>query len=231
MQCSAAVSCTFRRAMFVLLAAGLMLLMPAGTLAQEIRIVSVTPSTVTPGAQVTIKGRGLADVRAVTINGFPVRFRVRSTERITARAPGVAGRGTVVVVTALGTVVGPAPFIVRPRLGVEPSSVPPSGRISVRGRGFIPGEIVDFSVDAAAAGRTVATRSGRIDGAGVIVPANTLPGPHVFGALGRWSGVPVTADLDVSTAWRQWGFTPGGARFNRFENRIIPATVETLTLA
>jgi outer membrane protein assembly factor BamB len=192
-------------------------------------VLRVVPSTARPGQRVTIIGEGLRKVTAVTINGFPVQFRVVSPTRILTRAPSVAGRGIVSVSTLLRGLTAPEPFVVRPRVSMTPSLARPSATVRVAGRGFVPAEVVDFLIDGAGVASAVASPAGRMAGS-FVIPASMRPGRHVVTAQGRSSGIPVTNRLTVTTPWPQFNLDAGGGRYNRNETSINPGTVESLVL-
>jgi hypothetical protein len=68
-------------------------------------ITAFTPSTVKPGATVTIKGKNLKGAKAVEFAGLKGTFKVVSAAKITAKVPAKAKSGKISVVTSAGTAV------------------------------------------------------------------------------------------------------------------------------
>jgi hypothetical protein len=221
---------TPRRLSGIILVLLLTLALPIDGLAQTApaappQISSFGPIKVRPGGKVTIKGTGFRDVRSVTIAGLTVRFDVRSRRRIVVTAPRTAIRGPIVVATPAGAATSPRMLVVYPTISVRSPSGPPTSDVVVDGAGFMPGEIVDLSFDAAAIGR-VTTADGSLQGVRLTIPATALPGTHSISAAGRWSGVIAERPFQVTTGWPQRGFSARGTRYNRYESRLTPQTVD-----
>lgn len=63
------------------------------------------------------------------------------------------------------------------------------------------------------------------------VPTTTTTGAHTITATDTNTNVSAQVGITVSAEWKQFGFTPAGARYNPYETAISAANVNTLALA
>ncbi|HWJ84360.1 MAG TPA: phosphatase PAP2 family protein, partial [Cellulomonas sp.] len=97
--------------------------------------------------------------------------------------------------------------VATPTIGVGTEPVQAGSSVDVTGTGFAAGESVTVSVTSGAttvaSGSATATGSGTVS-ASIVIPASTPAGTYQVTATGSVSGVPATADLQVTAAPPAW---------------------------
>src|SRR6266536_860113 len=121
----------------------------------------------------------------------------------------------------------PAPAAPGARIRVSPQVGPPTTRITVKGQGFGPTEVVDLSFDSSPEGTATTDPSGAFS-APLRVPASALPGGHTVTATGGTSGLSASAPFVVRTDWPMSRFRPDHTGLNSYENMLSPSTVSGL---
>jgi len=113
-------------------------------------------------------------------------------------------------------------------LRLAPSVGPPTTRLTVRGIGFDPNEIVDVSFDGGLLRQVRTDERGRF-GTKARTPASALPGHHTVTAVGESSGSSALATFTVRTDWTKFHFDSSSTGLNPFENLLSPSNVGALT--
>ncbi len=121
----------------------------------------------------------------------------------------------------------PAPAAPGARIRVSPQVGPPTTRITVKGQGFGPTEVVDLSFDSSPEGTATTDPSG-VFSSPLRVPAWAFPGGHTVTATGETSGLSAQAPFTARTDWPMFKFRPDHAGLNPYENVLSPATVSGL---
>src|SRR6266536_5451422 len=131
---------------------------------------------------------------------------------------------TSLLVLALGVPAQAAPGA---RIRVSPQVGPPTTRITVKGQGFGPTEVVDLSFDSSPEGTATTDPSG-VFSSPLRVPAWAFPGGHTVTATGETSGLSAQAPFTARTDWPMFKFRPDHAGLNPYENVLSAATVPGL---
>lgn len=183
------------------------------TVTERVINVDVTPSSVKPGAVVTMTGSGFGPSKVVNIywgsdSGPRLGYRTtdssgKFTGRVTVPKTATVGDYLIVAREQDSGPTGSATISVTvPQVTVSPTSQTSGKVVSVAGSGFGSGEIVDIRWDGPN-GRLVGYRttssSGSVSGA-VTVPAGTVPGDYSIVLIGRTSGWSGSATLTVTGA-------------------------------
>src|SRR5262249_43145111 len=113
------------------------------------------------------------------------------------------------------------------RIMLRPMAGPPGSQITIRGRGFVPGETVAFYFDGVRFGSTRANSTGGFRKR-LAIPTYPVPGDHPITAVGITSGRTATAIFTVRTDWIQGCFGMNRACFNPYENVLDPAHIVRL---
>src|SRR6266498_3731738 len=124
---------------------------------------------------------------------------------------------------------GPSPASASPRIRLSRAIGPPTTRITVKGQGFGPVEVVDLSFDSSPRGKATTDPSGAFSSP-LRVPASALPGGHVVSAAGETSGLTASASFTVRTDWPMFKFGPDHRGLNPYENVLSPGTVGGLNV-
>jgi len=101
----------------------------------------------------------------------------------------------------------------------QPHRRPPITQLSVTGKWYTPGELIDLAFDDSWIGTAQANQAGNF-AARVSVPASALPGNHVLMARGRTSHLIARTIFTVRTDWAQFGFDLQRRGRNPFENAL-----------
>ncbi len=141
------------------------------------------------------------------------------------RGPALAAL-TSLLVLALGVPAQAAPGA---RIRVSPQVGPPTTRITVKGQGFGPTEVVDLSFDSSPEGTATTDPAGAFSSS-LRVPASALPGGHTVTATGETSGLSAQAPFAVRTDWPMFKFGPDHAGLNPYENVLSQSSVSGLQI-
>ncbi len=115
-------------------------------------------------------------------------------------------------------------------IDLSPTAGPPTTQLSVKGKEFAAGELVDLLFDDTQLGTAQVNADGNF-AAAVSVLASALPGNHVLMASGRTSHLAARALFTVRTDWAQFGFDLHRSGRNPFENALGVGNASTLRLA
>jgi outer membrane protein assembly factor BamB len=149
----------------------------------------------------------------------------------TARRGAAVAAMTAVLVLALGTATPSlAAVTTTARIALSKAVGPPTTRITVKGQGFGPTEVVDLSFDSQPNRKATTDPSGRLSSP-LRVPASALPGDHVVSATGETSGLSASAPFTVRTDWPMFKFGPDHVGVNPYENVLSPQNVSGLQVA
>src|SRR5436190_1550263 len=88
-----------------------------------------------------------------------------------------------VAASVWATLPAPPAHAVPPAIALSPNAGPPTGAVTVTGRGFGPSEVVDIAFDASPVGTTNTNPEGKFSTT-VAVPAEAMPGGHDVTATG-----------------------------------------------
>lgn len=113
---------------------------------------------------------------------------------------------------------------------LNPSSGPPTSKVTVTGTGFVAGERVQVRFSGVRLA-TAATSSKGTFAATFTVPKSALPGNHPVRATGQASGRVATKNFLVQTNWARFHFDAVNSGLNPYENIISPERVSRLTTA
>lgn len=173
--------------------------------------ISVSPTSVEAGSDVTVGGIGFAPDESVTVAVGGVEVDVQAngqgafstTVTVPAdAAPGetpVSARGAVSAAPATTTVVVTStPPVYAPVIALLPTSAPQGGSTTLSGAGFAPGEVVTVSVFGTAFTVEADEDGGIVET--VTVPADAALGAATVTASGSLSATPTSAQLTVTEA-------------------------------
>lgn len=135
-----------------------------------------------------------------------------------------------VIAVVLGTAVpGPSGAAERSAAGIRlsPPVGPPTTRVTVKGRGFLPDEGVRLLFDDGRVRLAEADGTGRFS-SGVRVPRRALPGDHLVAAVGQISDRRAEAAFTVRTDWPRFHFDLRNTGLNPYENVLGTGNVGDL---
>jgi hypothetical protein len=112
----------------------------------------------------------------------------------------------------------------QPKVGLSPSSGPPTTNVLVSGSGFAASAAIDIYFDTTDLALAVTGSTGSFSKIAIQVPASALPGTHTVTAVARSSGAAAQKTFLVQTNWSQFRFTPRHKGRNLYENVLSPAT-------
>src|ERR1022692_3063871 len=116
----------------------------------------------------------------------------------------------------------------QPKVTVSPKSNPPTTHVLVSGSGFTAHAAIDIYFDTTDEALASANASGAFSNISIPVPASAGPGTHSITAVQRSNDKSAQTPFRVNTNWAEFGFTPGGKRFNPYENVLSPGTLGTI---
>jgi outer membrane protein assembly factor BamB len=123
-----------------------------------------------------------------------------------------------------------APGLPSEQLTLTSADGHPNSQTTVSGRGFLPGEHVDVSLDGTFLGQQTANSSGLFSRF-VRIAKTASPGEHTIVASGLTSHSSSTADYYVHTDWSQYGYDPAHTGDNPYENTLGIGNASTLHIA
>ncbi len=126
--------------------------------------------------------------------------------------------------------VAPFTFIVHSSLTATPTTVPPTGTVTLNGTGFTTYETVDIDLDGQAATEVLAGPTGQFADASLVVPEGMPPGKHHLKAVGELSGITATRTLTVA-ANSQFRYSASGGSYNPYEYTLNAGNVARLVPA
>jgi virginiamycin B lyase len=171
---------------------------------------AITPSTGSPGTNVTLNGSGFSSGENVNLYGNSTGSNPLGTVAAASdgsfvtsgRWPQAAyGHLSVAGVGQTSGKLGVGSFFVLPRIVVTPSSVPAGGTITVQGFGFGNTDYVGITLHGYNLGSAVANQQGSFSGSTAVeatIPATTPPGIHAVVGQGQSTlSVSATAYITV----------------------------------
>ena len=114
---------------------------------------------------------------------------------------------------------------------VTPKSAPPTAHITVGGSGFPANSALDVYFDLTDLALAVTDSTGAFSKVSIQVPKSALPATHYVTAIARSNQTAAQTSFTVRTDWAQFGFNPGNARQNPYENVLDANSVTGLDLS